>query len=77
MHDPSKPWYRRAVDLAKSTPELIAGFSTMPLGLAFAKVFAKVAESLADLRDEQLEKERKLGRAGLHYLLKLRQRNLC
>jgi len=75
MHDPGKPWYRRAVDLAKSAPELVAGFSTMPLGLAFAKVFAKVAESLADLRDEQLEKERKLGRAGLHYLLKLRERN--
>jgi hypothetical protein len=30
MHDPGKPWYQRAVDLAKSAPELASSFVTMP-----------------------------------------------
>jgi hypothetical protein len=30
IHDPGKPWYRRAVDLAKSAPELATNFITMP-----------------------------------------------
>jgi hypothetical protein len=74
MHDPGTPWYRRAVDLAKTAPELVSSFIAMPTHLAFAKVFARIAEVLADLRDEQLDKEHKLGRGGLYYLLKVRDK---
>jgi hypothetical protein len=34
----------------------------------------KFAEALADLRDEQLDKGKRLGRGGLHYLLKIKTR---
>jgi hypothetical protein len=33
----------------------------------------KVIGTLADLRDEQLEKEKKLSRTGLHFLLDLKR----
>jgi hypothetical protein len=75
MHDPGKPWYRRAVDLAISAPELASSFLTMPTNLAIAKLLAKVAGTLADLRDEQRDKEHQLGRGGLHYLLKLQDKS--
>ena len=75
MHDPGKPWFRRAVDLAKSAPELASSFVSMPTNLALAKVLAKVAEALADLRDEQRDKEQLLGRGGLHYVLKLQEKS--
>lgn len=74
IHDPGKPWHRRAVDLAKSIPELVTNFSAMPKHMAFAMLFSKIAGVLADMRDEQLDKEHKLGRTGLHFLLKLRER---
>jgi hypothetical protein len=71
--NPAKPWYRRAVDLARSAPELAASFLTLPKHLAWAKVLGEVAKTLADLRDDQLDKEHKLERSGLHYLLRLKE----
>ena len=73
VHDPGKPWYRRAVDLARSAPEIITSFSAMPKNMALAILLGRIAGVLADARDEQLDKERKLGRTGLHFLLKLKQ----
>jgi hypothetical protein len=73
IHDPGKPWYRRAVDLAKDAPELMTNFAVLPKNVALAKLLARLVGVLADLRDEQRDAEHKLGRAGLHFLLKLRQ----
>ena len=73
VHDPGKPWYRRAVDLAKSAPEIVTSFSALPKNIALAMLFAKISGALADVRDEQLDKEHKLGRTGLHFLLKLKE----
>ncbi len=72
--EPTKPWYKRAVDLAGSAPELLTNFLSMPKHLAIAQLLAKVATTLADLRDEQLDKERKMGRGELHYLLKIHEK---
>jgi hypothetical protein len=73
LNDPGKPWYRRVVDLAKAAPQLATNFATMPKNIALAHLLGQVAGALADLRDEQLDKERKLARSGLYYLLKLRE----
>lgn len=73
VHDPAKPWYRRAVDLAKSAPEIITSFSALPTNMALAMLLGRIAGVLADLRDEQRDKEHKLSRTGLHFLLKLKQ----
>jgi hypothetical protein len=68
---PSRPWYRRIVDLASEAPELVGSFATMPKGLALAKVLATLANTLADVRDAQLEKEGIIKRGAFHYLLKV------
>jgi hypothetical protein len=73
LNDPGKPWYKRVVDLAKAAPELVTNFATMPSGIAFAKLLGKIANTLADVRDEQLDKEGRLVRSGIYYLLKVRQ----
>jgi len=73
VHDPGKPWYRRAVDLARSAPEVITSFSAMPKTLALALLLGRIAGVLADASAEQRDKEHKLGRTGLHFLLKLKQ----
>jgi hypothetical protein len=73
MNDPGKPWYRRAVDLARKAPELAANFITLPKNLAVAKLLGETAKVFADLRDEQLDREQRLNRGGLHYLLKLKE----
>jgi len=74
IHNPSKPWYKRAVDLARSAPELVSNFISMPKNLAIAKILAEIASALADLRDEQLDKEHKMNRCGLYYLLRIKER---
>lgn len=33
---PTRPWYRRIVDVAMAAPEIVEAFSTMPIGLAAA-----------------------------------------
>ncbi len=68
LNDPGKPWYKRVVDLAKAAPELATNFATMPSGFAFAKLLGKIANTLADARDEQLDKEGRLVRSGIYYL---------
>jgi hypothetical protein len=73
INDPGKPWYRRVVDVTMLGPEICTNFSSLPTNLALAKTLCKVIGTLADLRDEQLEKERKLSRTGLHFLLDLKR----
>lgn len=73
INDPGKPWYRRVVDVTMMGPEICTNFSTLPTNLALAKTLCKIIGTLADLRDEQLEKDRKLSRTGLHFLLDLKR----
>jgi hypothetical protein len=73
LNDPGKPWYKRAVDLARAAPELAANFATMPKGIALAKLLGALAQVLGDVRDEKLDKEGRLARSGIYYLLKLRR----
>jgi hypothetical protein len=73
LKNPAKHWYQRVADAAKEAPELISNFFTMPTSMAVAKVLAKVAGVLADVRDEQREGEEQVARSGLNYLLKLRR----
>jgi len=73
LNDPRKPWYKRAVDLARAAPAMATNFVTMPKGIALAKLLGEIAKVLADVRDEQLDKENRLSRSGIYYLLKLRK----
>lgn len=73
INDPAKPWYRQVVDAAMLAPEICTNFSSLPTHLALAKSLCKIIGTLADLRDEQLEKEKKLSRTGLHFLLDLKR----
>lgn len=66
-----RPWHRRAVDAAKGLPELAGAFLTLPTHLAVAKALASAMMVLADLRDDQLQKEGLAKRGGFHYLLKV------
>jgi hypothetical protein len=68
---PSKPWYRRFVDLATALPSIAGAFATMPKSLAIAKALAKATIILADIRDSQLEHEGIGKRGGFHYLLSI------
>jgi hypothetical protein len=61
------------VDVAMMGPEICTNFSSLPANLALAKTLCKVIGILADLRDEQLEREKKLSRTGLHFLLDLKR----
>jgi hypothetical protein len=45
----------------------------MPKGIALAKVLGAIAQVLADVRDEELDKEGRLARSGIYYLLKLQR----
>jgi hypothetical protein len=72
LTNPAKHWYRRAADLAQSAPELISNFFTLPMSMALAKVLARVAGVLPDIRDEQRVGEDQIARSGLNYLLKIR-----
>jgi hypothetical protein len=74
IQNPTKHWYRRAADLAKDAPEIAASFFTMPLHLAVAKLLAKLAGTLGDIRDDQVSKENLVTKSGLYYLLKLKGR---
>ncbi|MGO8732983.1 MAG: hypothetical protein ACLQVM_09320 [Terriglobia bacterium] len=74
LTNPARHWYKRASDLAKSAPELISNFFTLPTSMALAKVLARVAGVLSDIRDEQRAGEDQVLRSGLNYLLKLRRR---
>jgi len=74
VEDPSRPWHRRAVDLAKNVPELVSAFATLPKSLAFAKLFASIAETLAGERDAEIERQKKIARSGLAFLLQVERR---
>jgi hypothetical protein len=73
LNNPSKPWRKRVIDVAKKTPELITNFATMPKNLAVAKVLGALVSALADVRDDQIDKDQKLARSGLYYLLRIRR----
>jgi hypothetical protein len=71
LTDPSKSWRKRVIELARSAPELLTNFATMPKNVALAKAIGAIAKALADVRDEQLDRENRLARSGIYYLLKL------
>ena|ERR1700694_2904904 len=66
------PW-TAARTVSHSAPELATNFATMPKGIALAKVLGAIAQVLADVRDEELDKEGRLARSGIYYLLKLQR----
>lgn len=71
INNPSRPWYRRAVNIVKSTPELVSSFFTLPTNIAVAKVLAKFVEVLADLNNEKMDKDGNMKRSGFYYLLRM------
>jgi hypothetical protein len=71
---PQRPWHRRAVDLAKSVPELVGNFATLPASMATARLLARIGSMLADVRDDQLAASGIAKRGGLHFLLKIQDR---
>jgi hypothetical protein len=73
LNNPKKHWYRRAIDLVKSGPELVSGFFTLPKSMALANALIKVAGVLSDIRDDQLTGEEQVARSGLNYLLRLKE----
>lgn len=73
LQNPKKHWYRRAADFAKSAPELVSNFLTMPLSTALAKLLVEVVGLLRDYRDEQLAGQEQIAASGLNYLLKLKK----
>jgi hypothetical protein len=71
LEDPGKPWHKRAIGFAKEAPDLAQSFITLPTHIALAKLFARFAVVLGDLRDDRLEKNEKMSRSGFHNLLRL------
>jgi hypothetical protein len=70
LHTPSKSWFRHIADIATSTPpELTAGFSALPGWMLATKALETVLGTLIKMRGEEREKQEKLNRTGLHYLL--------
>lgn len=72
LNNPSKPWYERAMDTVKDTPQMVAAFATMPTNLAVANMLGKLGSVLVDVNHAQKEKEKKIKRTGFYYLLKLK-----
>ena len=70
---PQRPWYRRTMDVAKSLPEIVANFSTLPTAMASAKLVATLGSVLVDVRDDQLAAEKAAKRGGFQYLLRVRE----
>jgi len=72
LNRPARPWHRRAADAVKGIPELAGAFALLPT-LALAKALSTAMMLLADLRDDQLQKEGLAKRGGFHFLLKVGQ----
>jgi hypothetical protein len=72
---PTRPWYRRIVDFAKDVPELVGNYATVPAPLATARVLAAIGGILADVRNDQLERQGIVKRGPYHYLLKVEELN--
>lgn len=72
INDPAKPWYRRVVDLAKLTPELVTNFISYPTNIAVAKLLGEIASTLADFKDDA-EKKQKIMEKGYYYLLRIQK----
>ena len=68
---PGQPWHKRAIGVFKEVPSLTSAFFTMPTNVVIAKALAKFGELLADLRDEELERQNAMKRSGFYYLLRL------
>ena len=49
INNPLRPWYRRAVDVVKSTPELVSSFFTLPTNIAVAKALLLIIVSTYSL----------------------------
>ena len=68
---PQRPWYRRTMDVAKSIPEIVANFATLPTAMASAKLLATLGSVLVDVRDDQLAAQKAAKRGGFQYLLRV------
>jgi hypothetical protein len=66
----SKPYFKRAIGVFKTAPELAQAFSTMSPSLAVARVLGKLLGGLESIADDQNKREH-LKRSGLYYLLRL------
>lgn len=73
LMDPAKPWYRRAIEVAKSVPELAVCFASMPLNVAIARCLVGVATILGDSQDNIRDREQKIRQSGMYYLLRLQE----
>jgi hypothetical protein len=73
LSKPRRPWHRRAMDLAKSVPELVGNFATLPTSMATARLLARIGSALADVRDDQLAAAGIAKRGGLHFLLRIQE----
>lgn len=73
LEAPQRPWYRRAMDVASSVPELAANFATLPTAMASAKLLAALGSVLVDVRDDQLTAEKAAKRGGFQYLLRVHE----
>lgn len=71
--DPAKPWYKRVIDLAKTAPELVSNFFTMPKHLAIAKLLEKCVLTLTGLVEDELDKQSSSKARGFYYLLRIKQ----
>lgn len=71
--DPQKPWHQRAIDFAKSIPELAICFASMPLNVAIANSLVSIAAILGDSQDNMRNRQRKITQSGMYYLLRLEE----
>ncbi|WP_206460544.1 hypothetical protein [Anaerovorax sp. IOR16] len=71
LKDKTKPWFKRAIDLAKDAPELVTNFTTLPPEMAIAKLLAKMGYNMVNAGLEAEFNHRKNIRTGLTYLLKI------
>lgn len=70
---PQRPWFRRAMDVATSVPEIVANFATLPTAMASAKLLAALGSVLVDVRDDQLTAQKAAKRGGFQYLLRVHE----
>jgi hypothetical protein len=71
MNDPTRPWFKRAVDAAKVFPSVAGAFLAGGPAAAVAMAITKSAEQFFIEVAAHGDKKEALKRSGLYYLLKL------
>jgi hypothetical protein len=67
----SGPWYKRAIDLMRITPELLALTFALPKGAGIPAALARVFLELAGQEASALARHDNLTRSGMYYLLRI------